>query len=149
MNVAIAAPPAEDGALALVAQLQNMRFSQLPLSLRGERFQQLASWTSPLTGRALVYLTPEGSPISVQGTLQLGRGRAGGVAVDRAEGTGAWTQSTGIIRLDQLDIVSDRIQASGVSGQFYPASAGQRRLEFAAKSFSLDFPNAGGTDQWT
>ena len=144
MNVAIAAPSAEDGALALVAQLQDMRFSQLPLSLRGERFQQLASWTSPLTGRALVYLTPEGSPISVQGTLQLGRGRAGGVAVDRAEGTGAWTQSTGIIRLDRLDIASDRIQASGVSGQFYPSSAGQRRLEFAAKSFSLDFPNAGG-----
>jgi hypothetical protein len=122
MNVAIAAPPAEDGALALVAQLQNMRFSQLPLSLRGERFQQLASWTSPLTGRALVYLTPEGSPISVQGTLQLGRGRAGGVAVDRAEGTGAWTESTGIIRLGRLDIASDRIQASA------DVHHGQRRL---------------------
>jgi len=144
MNVAIAAPPAEDGALALVAQLQNMRFAQLPLSLRGERLQQLASWTSPLSGRALVYLTPEGSPISVQGTLQLGRGRAGGVGVERAEGTGAWTQSSGIIRLDRLDIVSDRIQASGVSGQFYPASAGRRRLDFVAKSFSLDAPNAGG-----
>ena len=144
MNVAIAAPPEEDGALALVAQLQDMRFAQLPLSLRGERLQQLASWTSPLSGRALVYLTPEGSPISVQGTLKLGRGRAGGVAVERAEGTGAWTESTGIIRLDRLDIVSDRIQATDVSGQFYPASAGQRRLEFAAKTFSLEAPNAGG-----
>ncbi|OYU76980.1 MAG: hypothetical protein CFE32_07815 [Alphaproteobacteria bacterium PA3] len=144
MNVAIAAPPAEDGALALVADLQDMRFAQLPLSLRGERLEKLASWTSPLTGRALVYLTPEGSPTSVQGTLQLGRGRAGGVAVERATGTGAWAQSSGIIRLDRLDVVSDRIQATGVSGQLYPAIAGQRRLEFAAKSFSLDAPNMGG-----
>jgi len=36
MNVAIAAPPAANGALALVAELQDMRFAQLPLSLRGQ-----------------------------------------------------------------------------------------------------------------
>ena len=146
MNVAIAAPPAEDGALALVAQLQDMRFAQLPLSLRGERLSQLASWTSPLSGRALVYLTPEGSPMSVLGTLQLGRGRAEGVAVERVAGTGAWTERTGIISLQTLDIVSDRIQATGISGQFFPAVAGQRRLEFSAKSFALDAPTAGGVE---
>ncbi|MFY7925042.1 MAG: DUF3971 domain-containing protein, partial [Aquidulcibacter sp.] len=144
MNVAIAAPPAANGALALVAELQDMRFAQLPLSLRGQNLEQLAKWTSPLSGRALVYLTPEGSPISAQGTLQLARGRAGGVAVERAAGTGAWSQKTGIVSLQTLDIVSDRIQASGVSGQLFPASAGKRRLEFAAKSFSLAAPNAGG-----
>ncbi len=144
MNVAIAAPPAADGALALVTDLEDMRFAQLPLSLRGRSLEQLAKWTSPLSGRALVYLTPEGSPISVQGTLRLARGRAGGIAVERATGTGAWSKDTGIIRLQALDIVSDRIQASGVSGQLFPASAGQRRLEFAAKSFALDTPNAGG-----
>ena len=146
MNVAIAAPPEEDGALALVAQLQDMRFAQLPLSLRGERLSQLASWTSPLSGRALVYLTPEGSPMSAQGTLKLGRGRAEGVAVERAAGTGAWTERTGIISLQTLDIVSDRIQAIGISGQFYPAIAGQRRLQFAVKSFSLEAPATGGVE---
>ncbi len=144
MNVAIAAPPAADGALALVTDLQDMRFAQLPLSLRGERLQQLARWTSPVSGRALVYLTPEGSPISVAGTLKLGRGRAGGVSVERAEGVGAWAERSGVIRLDRLDIVSDRIQASGVRGQFFPAVAGQRRLAFDAKSFSVSSPQSGG-----
>lgn len=146
MNVAIAAPPWEDGALALVTQLQDMRFAQLPLSLRGERLSKLASWTSPLSGRALVYLTPAGSPQAIQGTFQLGRGRAEGVAVERAAGTGAWTQSTGIISIQSLDVVSDRIRATGVSGRFYPAVAGQRRLEFSAKSVSLDAPNSAGVE---
>lgn len=143
MNVAIAAPPDPRQGLVLVTQVAGMRLSQLPLSLRGERLSELASWTSPLSGRAMMRLTPEGSPMSIMGDLRLGQGRAGGIGVNLVEGSGAWARDTGIIRLDRLNIKSDRIEASGVSGQFFPASAGRRRIEFAAESFAARSPAAG------
>jgi hypothetical protein len=144
INIALAAPPDPQGTLSVIANVNQIRIAQIPRSLRQGQMEKLVSWTSPLGGRALGHLTPNGKVIDVAGRIEVGAGQVAGFVLDRAKGQFSWQSKSGIIRLENASVSGNHIRGEGLQAIVFPLDSASRRIDLDAKSFAIEDMTLGG-----
>jgi hypothetical protein len=144
INIALAAPPDPQGILSVIANVNQVRIAQIPRSLRQGQLERLVSWTSPLGGRALGHLTPNGKILDAAGHIEVGAGQVAGFVLDRAKGQFSWQAKSGIIRLVDASVSGHHIRGEGLQAVVFPLNNATRRIDLDAKSFAIENVTLGG-----